>query len=817
MAIELFSEFLNEIYQTALMKRSRAESIRDLQSDNIISTTKNEQFRCYSCKEVGHKSPQCPKDPKNKNLKSGNVTAAKTEVNTVSNNADNSGSEKKENKEIKCPCCKGFHTYKPYKSTSLKPSSRFSTCPEFLKLDLDKRGEVLEQVRGCIICTSWLHGEDKCRVGYDKASCKQMENGVKCSKKHSSLLHGCSLPYCISSVLRAWSSFDKEKYSSDQDIDEHTATVMLIQDVPAGNAVTRTQWDSACNKILVTHNYAKKAGFKEIPAEYYMQVVGKGWDHVKDKIYIFDITDKNGKSMKVWGYGIEKITDPVPPTDLSPVRSLFPHIPDGIFEPLDEKPLDILVGMNFFGLHPSGGLGKNMSGNLKALKSDFSKGWVIGGSHPLLRPSKIKLTEEALAMTIISRVEINPFTPKDFWEMDNLGVQPPKKCGRCKSCKLCSEENTIISCQEEEEFRLIDKGVTVKDGKTKLTFPFIKNPNVLSNNRVPMLRRSQKLEQNLQKRGLLENYNTEFNKFLERNVISEVSQEELDSYGGPKNYISHHGVLQPWKITTPLRIVSNSSQDNYGHSLNSCLPKGPNCLSDMYKIQLGFRSHPIGLAFDISKAYHSITTGPIEKYLRLMIWRLSPDEEWRTYGYEVLAFGDRVASGALEAAKRKCAEMGDKIDPIAAKRIRTQMYVDDGATGGTREEVERFIGKKNSSGEYDGTIQEIFKLGGFSIKSFVQSGCTDNEAMKLLGNSVLGYFWDAKNDIMGVKLKVNLSKKKRKIAKYPDLTIKDLDKLNTIKLTKRNLLGVLAGTFDSIGIATPYTIKLKIGLKALFD
>ena len=123
-----------------------------------------------------------------------------------------------------------------------------------------------------------------------------------------------------------------------------------------------------------------------------MQVVGKGWDHVNDKLYIFDITDKNGKSMKVWGYLIEKITDPVPPTDLSPVRSLFPHIPDGIFEPLDEKPLDIFVGMNFFGLHPSGGLGKNMSGNLKVLKSDFSKGWVIGGSHPLLRPSKIKLT-----------------------------------------------------------------------------------------------------------------------------------------------------------------------------------------------------------------------------------------------------------------------------------------------------------------------------------------------------------------------------------------------------------------------------------------
>ena len=41
---QLFSEFLNEIYQTALMKRSRAESIKDLQTDNNVSTTKNEQF-----------------------------------------------------------------------------------------------------------------------------------------------------------------------------------------------------------------------------------------------------------------------------------------------------------------------------------------------------------------------------------------------------------------------------------------------------------------------------------------------------------------------------------------------------------------------------------------------------------------------------------------------------------------------------------------------------------------------------------------------------------------------------------------------------
>ena len=145
------------------------------------------------------------------------------------------------------------------------------------------------------------------------------------------------------------------------------------------------------------------------------------------------------------------------------------------------------------------------------------------------------------------------------------------------------------------------------------------------------------------------------------------------------------------------------------------------------------------------------------------------------------------------------------------------MYVDDGTTGGTKAEVDRFVGKKGEDGKYDGTIQEILGLGGFSIKSFVPSGCTDDEAIALLGSSVLGYQWDAKNDFMGVKIKINLSKKKRKLPQYPDLTLNDVDKLRTLKFCKRNLLGVPAGIFDPSGIGSPWTIKMKIGLKQLFD
>ena len=303
-------------------------------------------------------------------------------------------------------------------------------------------------------------------------------------------------------------------------------------------------------------------------------------------------------------------------------------MPPEAFVILDRKPLDILVGLNFYGLHPDGGSGKDKIGNLKALRSDFSCGWIIGGSHPNLKPSKVQLTDKALAMATICKVEIKPFVPMDFWELNSLGVQPPKRCGRCKSCKFCSDEGFLISCQEEEEYKVIEDSVTVKDGKTTLKFPFIKDPNVLSDTSFSMIKRAESLEKSLKRRGLYEDYNTEFKKFIQRKVISEVTKAELNSYDGPTNHISHHGVLQPKKVTTPFRLVSNSSQDNRGHSLNSCLPKGPNALCDMFILILKFRTFLVALAFDICKAYHTLLTGVIEKFLRLMIWRLNEDEEW---------------------------------------------------------------------------------------------------------------------------------------------------------------------------------------------
>ena len=82
------------------------------------------------------------------------------------------------------------------------------------------------------------------------------------------------------------------------------------------------------------------------------------------------------KQHSIWGYGIDHIIDPV---DLSGIRKLFPHVPSDTFTPLQQKRIDILMGINFNGLHPSGGLGVDAVDDLKALRSRFGCGWVIGG------------------------------------------------------------------------------------------------------------------------------------------------------------------------------------------------------------------------------------------------------------------------------------------------------------------------------------------------------------------------------------------------------------------------------------------------------
>ena len=56
---QAFYEFLNNMYQAALRKRTRMESLKEMLGEKPQKKPNEDNVRCYSCQEKGHKSPQC--------------------------------------------------------------------------------------------------------------------------------------------------------------------------------------------------------------------------------------------------------------------------------------------------------------------------------------------------------------------------------------------------------------------------------------------------------------------------------------------------------------------------------------------------------------------------------------------------------------------------------------------------------------------------------------------------------------------------------------------------------------------------------------
>ena len=826
---EAMEKFLEEAHEIAT-------NTKVLLSSYATSKPVSEKIRCKKCHEFGHYKYDCPKNPTVK------VNAVK------SKDADSSDDEENHSKRIeklkkdlkesfgKCPLCKDRHTFKKKRDGQVWPSDRLSSCEEFRKWSEKDRATNLEKHKACPRCLSWMHGKDSKDCKAPKNNCfKDKDGGAKCNGDHSRMVCGSGNVYCasakVSKSLIHDTSTDSSSDSASPDID--VETLMLLEDikVKSGDSYSecRNIWDSGSNRILINNDYAKEQNLRSHEVTYKLAVVGGKETVEKGVIHEIEVVENDGTEHKVWGFGIDTIMEPPEPVDMHAVRHLFPHVHAGVFDSLPKKRIDMLVGLNFFSLHPDGGQGINCVGNLKMLHSKFSKGWLLGGSHPDLLTTSSNLTSSALTVARVCRVEVKPvfgiqsdvnFKPQysmDFWQADGLGVLPPKRCCRCMKCSDCKDAALIHSRKEQDELELLQKSIKLENGELTVSYPFIKSPECFPNNRQAVLAMAKKQEMRLQKKGMLDIYNEELKKYITRGILVPISEEEMLEYKGPVNYISHHGVERA-SVSTPLRIVTNSSLKNGVRSLNDCLPKGPNSLNSMFDIMVRFRCHETGLVMDLTKAYNSLKTGVVEKHLRRLIWRFSPEEPWQDFGFVVVAFGDRPAGEFLELGKDLCADVGQAIDPMASKKLKKDFYVDDGITGGKKADVERMKGVRLEDGSYTGTMSQILIKGKLKVKAMASSKEEDSSALELLGNKVLGYNWDAgDSDDLAVMLPINTSGRVRKMKQKPDLTKDTLDLLQSTKLSKRLCLSITNGFIDILGIACPFTLRFKLLMKQLFE
>ena len=123
------------------------------------------------------------------------------------------------------------------------------------------------------------------------------------------------------------------------------------------------------------------------------------------------------------------------------------------------------------------------------------------------------------------------------------------------------------------------------------------------------------------------------------------------------------------------------------------MQEGPNTLSSLLQVLIGSCMYEVALVYDMTKAYQSIGTRDTEKHVCRIVWRwCDVAAPWEILAYNVVTFADQIAGLVLELIKKLAADLGAEIDREASFQIRNKTYMDDGAGGGTRSQVERFRG-----------------------------------------------------------------------------------------------------------------------------
>ena len=106
---------------------------------------------------------------------------------------------------------------------------------------------------------------------------------------------------------------------------------------------------------------------------------------------------------------------------------------------------------------------------------------------------------------------------------------------------------------------------------------------------------------------MAEKYSSQIMDMETRQVARKMTTEEMNNWNGPVFYLSHLAVEPPKSLTTPVRIVFNSSQLYRGVSLNSFPVKGPDFFkNNLLGMLIRFRENAVVLVGDIRKMYNSL-------------------------------------------------------------------------------------------------------------------------------------------------------------------------------------------------------------------
>ena len=455
-------------------------------------------------------------------------------------------------------------------------------------------------------------------------------------------------------------------------------------------------FDDGSSISIIRHDLARELGLKKEPRKEWLTFASKEPELHDTFSYFMKIKLVDGTIRNLKLLGLDQITNDAPAVDVKVAYDIFPNLPEGAVD----RPagvVGLLIGQDNSELLPDYVL---KDGSLRALKVNIGSGWVLGGSHPEIKSPGFSYTNYVATyrsaqvtsqrVNLVNRVVCSCCAVQNcgFMEAEMTGINVPRRCARCLNCSQCTFQTEGRTLQEQYEWEEVRKGIRYDPDlkRVKVSYVFKGDLSQFQDNQRQMEKRAISQENQLDRKGFMADYNKVIDDYIARGVWVPVTKDELADWrnkGLPTHFVGHHCVLNDKSSSTPVRVVVDSTvKNNYvGPSLNDVMIKGPNSLNNLVEVLFRWRAQEVAMVFDLSKAYHTLVTGDLEKYMRLVVWRHGDkSKEFTVYGHEKVGMGDKQAPISLEGAKEVTADLGEHIDPEAAEKLLKDLYVDDGCT-----------------------------------------------------------------------------------------------------------------------------------------
>ena len=251
-------------------------------------------------------------------------------------------------------------------------------------------------------------------------------------------------------------------------------------------------------------------------------------------------------------------------------------------------------------------------------------------------------------------------------------------------------------------------------------------------------------------------------------------------------YLSHHAVYK--QSNGKFRRVHNGKASPYkgALSLNNCLERGPNLMSNILYILLGFRKDENACKADIEKAFPQVKINEKDRDVLRCLW--VEDGNVVVYRFARLPFGLTCSPFILAATLQKHL-VEYELDEKTRQNFIASLYVDDSVW--SEAWLEEMFRRKD-------LYTSLFRKCGMNFRDWNSNNKQARELFAkaenrelVLEETVLGLKWNVESDV----LKINSDRLQERISK----------KLRT----KRDLWKIVPSIYDPIGLLAPYVLTGK--------